>query len=103
MDAIDEEHDYYPEFDSAHFSIAIDESIDTIFSYEPIVYIIHDRCSCCDVGEKTFYTIRSNRPITYRSLFRQLMNQGLRPRCGHRFVEGVDIVSFQTYTLAFGS
>jgi len=100
MDAI-EEHNYYPEFDSAHFSIAIDEPIDTIFSYEPIVYIIHDRC--CEVGQKQFYIIRSNKPITYRSLFRQLMNQGLRPRCDHIFVEGVDIVSFQTYRLVFGS
>jgi hypothetical protein len=86
------------EFEDAPFSISLDEPLDTIFSREPVLYIIH---RCC--GVKKIYILRSRRPITYRVLIRQLIRQGLRPRCNHLFLEGLDVIGYQTYALSFGS
>lgn len=98
-----EEPEIDPEFEDAPFTLSLDEPLDTVFSCEPVLYIIHDRCVCCEIGEKKIYTIRARRPITYRLLIRQLIRQGLSPRCNHRFLEGVDVISYQTYALSFGS
>jgi hypothetical protein len=87
------------EFEDAPFTISLDEPLDTVFSHEPVLYIIHQ---CCG-GVKKIYILRSSRPITYRVLIRQLIRQGLRPRCNHLFLEGLDVVGYQTYALSFGS
>ena len=88
------------EFEDAPFTISLDEPLDTVFSHEPVLYIIHDQC--CG-GVKKIYILRSSRPITYRVLIRQLIRQGLRPRCNHQFLEGLDVIGYQTYALSFGS
>jgi len=101
MELDNEEPD--PEFEDAPFTLSLDQPMDTVFSREPVLYIIHDRCFCCEIGVKKIYTIQSRRPITYRLLIRQLIRQGLSPLCNHRFLEGFDEISYQTYALFFGS
>ena len=103
MEFDNEEPEIDPEFEDAPFTLSLDEPLDTVFSREPVLYIIHDRCVCCEIGVKKIFTIQSRRPITTRVLIRQLIRQGLRPRCNHRFLEGFDEITNQTYALSFGS
>jgi len=100
----------YKEFPTAKFSIAIDyDKLDDIISLERTIYILNKPTCYCyegrDKPKKEIYKIISNKPITYRILFKKLISQNYSLKCNHSYIEDIFLLEGQTnvYDFMLGS
>ena len=98
------------EFPTAKFSIAIDyDKLDEVISLERTIYILNKPvCGCYegrDKPKKQVYKIISNKPITYRILFKKLILQNYSLKCNHSFIEDIFAIEGQSnvYDFMLGS
>ena len=81
-------------FPDANFTIAIEyDEIDNVISTEPYIILKNTyNCYCYDNKPRNtdYYYIHGNgNPITWKTLFNDLIKQGFKLECNHCFVEGI--------------
>ena len=96
----------YEELPNARFSIAIPyNELDTIVSLKSEIFIKNSRsCYCHKIPLDTqIFRINSTKPITNRTILKQLISQNLDIKCNHNFVEGFQKLNENTFDIITGS
>jgi len=96
----------YKALPNAKFSIAIPyNEMDTIVSLKSEIFIAHSRSCYCHSKQldTEIFRINSTKPITNRTILKQLISQNLDIKCKHHFCEGFAKLNDNTFDMITGS